>query len=319
MIRLVSSNNNSSERANVDGAVPPPSPAFLDRLNQAAGRVQATLDNLLPVAMGEEARLYDAIRYASLSPGKRLRPFLVLESANLFHVSEDRALRVAAVVEMVHCYSLIHDDLPAMDNSPLRRGQPAVHVAFDEATAILAGDGLLTYAFQLLADEETHGDGNVRAELVRDLAIAAGPHGMVGGQMLDILGEGQPLDATQITRMQRLKTGMIMAFACQAGAVLGKASDSARQALSAYAQNLGLAFQLTDDLLDVEGREVDMGKKTDQDRKAAKATLVSIMGLERARQQANVLAEQAISNLSYFDSGADNLKDLARHIVTRRS
>jgi farnesyl diphosphate synthase len=183
----------------------------------------------------------------------------------------------------------------------------------------LAGDGLLTYAFQLLADEETHGDGNVRAELVRDLAIAAGPHGMVGGQMLDILGEGQPRDATQITRMQRLKTGMIMAFACQAGAVLGKASDSARQALSAYAQNLGLAFQLTDDLLDVEGREVDMGKKTDQDRKAAKATLVSIMGLERARQQANVLAEQAISNLSYFDSGADNLKDLARHIVTRRS
>ncbi|MCA3249592.1 MAG: polyprenyl synthetase family protein [Holosporaceae bacterium] len=319
MIRLVSSNNNSSERANVDGAVPPPSPAFLDRLNQAAARVQATLDNLLPVAMGEEARLYDAIRYASLSPGKRLRPFLVLESANLFHVSEDRALRVAAVVEMVHCYSLIHDDLPAMDNSPLRRGQPTVHVAFDEATAILAGDGLLTYAFQLLADEETHGDGNVRAELVRDLAIAAGPHGMVGGQMLDILGEGQPRDATQITRMQRLKTGMIMAFACQAGAVLGKASDSARQALSAYAQNLGLAFQLTDDLLDVEGREVDMGKKTDQDRKAAKATLVSIMGLERARQQANVLAEQAIANLSYFDSGADNLKDLARHIVTRRS
>ncbi|MBM3602712.1 MAG: polyprenyl synthetase family protein [Alphaproteobacteria bacterium] len=303
----------------MDGAVPPPSPEFFDRLNQAAARVQSTLDNLLPVAMGDEARLFEAIRYASLSPGKRLRPFLVLESANLFHVSEDRALRVAAVVEMVHCYSLIHDDLPAMDNSPLRRGKATVHVAFDEATAILAGDGLLTLAFQLLADEETHGDGNVRAELVRDLAIAAGPSGMVGGQMLDILAEGQSRDATQITRMQRLKTGVIMAFACQAGAVLGKASDSARQALSAYAQNLGLAFQLTDDLLDVEGREVDMGKKTDQDRKAAKATLVSIMGLDRARQQANFLAEQAIANLSYFERGADNLKDLARHIVTRRS
>jgi farnesyl diphosphate synthase len=317
-MHLVSDNSNLSSTSGAP-VIRPPAPAFHDRLAQAAEQLQTTLEKLLPVSEGEEERVFEAMRYASLSPGKRLRPFLVLESASLFRVPENRALRVAAVVEMVHCYSLIHDDLPAMDNSPLRRGKPSVHVAFDEATAILAGDGLLTYAFQLLAEEATHGDGNVRAELLRDLAMASGPNGMVGGQMLDMLGEGKVRDATQITRMQRLKTGVVMSFACQAGAVLGKASDSARQALGAYAQNLGLAFQLTDDLLDVEGREVDTGKKTGQDEKARKATLVSLMGLERAHQQANFLAEQAIANLSYFDGEAEHLRDLARHVVTRRT
>lgn len=222
-------------------------------LGKAAAAVNAVLDRLLPPAIGPEHRLAEAMRYAALGGGKRIRPFLVLSSAGLFDVAEASALRVAAAIEMLHCYSLVHDDLPAMDDSDLRRGRATLHREFDEATAILAGDALLTLAFEVLADPETHGDPQVRAQLVLSLARAAGPAGMVGGQMLDLEAEDLDLDIGAVTRLQRLKTGEIIAFSCEAGAILARASDAARQALHAYAHDLGLAFQIIDDLLDAEG------------------------------------------------------------------
>ncbi len=282
-----------------------------------ARAVDATLDQLLPLHNDVDTRLIEAIRYSTLAGGKRIRPFLVLSGAELFAVSRSFALRAAAAVEMVHCYSLIHDDLPAMDDDTLRRGMPTCHVKFDEATAILAGDGLLTRAFEVLADPATHTDPRVRADLVVELAKAAGIDGMVGGQMLDLLAEHRELGMAEITRLQRMKTGALIAYSCEAGAILGKASDSARHALRAYAHDLGLAFQIVDDLLDVEGDAEVVGKATGKDERAGKATFVSLLGIDRARSQSDMLARQAVEHLAVFDAAADPLRALASFIVER--
>jgi farnesyl diphosphate synthase len=220
---------------------------------------------------------------------------------------------------MVHAYSLIHDDLPAMDNSDLRRGRPTSHKQFDEATAILAGDGLLTMAFQVLADPDTHGDAAVRAELVTAMAGAAGAAGMVGGQMIDLIAEKQPLDIGAITRLQRMKTGALIAFSCEAGAILAKAAAEVRLALRGYAHDLGLAFQIADDLLDVEGSSAETGKPVGADAAAGKATFVSILGIERARAQAELLVNQAVAHLELFEERAELLRQVARFVVNRRS
>ncbi|WP_431858349.1 polyprenyl synthetase family protein [Azospirillum sp.] len=286
---------------------------------EAAEQVEQAIAGLLPSTDYPENRLYEAMRYGSLGGGKRLRPFLVLHSATLFGVSPTCALRAAAAVEMVHCYSLIHDDLPAMDDGDLRRGRPTVHRQFDEAAAILAGDGLLTYAFEVLADPATHEDPNVRCGLVAALARAAGPHGMVGGQMLDLIAEHETFDIGTVTRLQRMKTGDIIAFSCEAGAILGKAAPPMRQALRAYAHDLGLAFQIVDDLLDVEGTEAETGKSVGRDAAAGKATFVSILGRERARAQAEMLARQCAEHLEIFEGRADMLKAVAEYVVTRRT
>jgi farnesyl diphosphate synthase len=288
-------------------------------LAENARAVNELLESLLPAHDNLEARLMEAVRYSALSGGKRIRPFLVVSSAALFDVSKSFALRVAAAIEMVHCYSLIHDDLPAMDNDELRRGLPTCHVQFDEATAILAGDALLTRAFEVIADPATHTDPRVRSDLVLHLARAAGADGMVGGQMLDLMADRHPLEMEEITRLQRMKTGALIAFSCEAGAVLGKSSDSQRQALHAYAHDLGLAFQIVDDLLDVEGDEREVGKKTNKDAAAGKATFVTLLGRERARAQARMLAGQAIQHLENFHHSAEPLRSLAWFVVERRN
>jgi farnesyl diphosphate synthase len=280
-------------------------------------KMQKTISSLLPQTDLAEAPLFEAMRFATLSGGKRLRPFMVLEGARVFGVDQGRARRVAAAAEFVHCYSLVHDDLPAMDNADTRRGKPSLHKAYDEATAILAGDALLTLAFETLADPETHEDPRVRIELVTLLAGAIGMHGMVGGQMLDLIGEKQEFDVGTISRLQRLKTGKLIAFCCEAGAILGKANPAHRQSLRNYAHDLGLAFQVTDDLLDLEGKAEEMGKPVGQDGK--KATFVSTMGPDQARQRAQMLVEQSVSHLRVFDGGrVDLLKDLAYYVLERR-
>ncbi len=293
------------------------------RLQQAladdAAEIERALEALLPAGNGLESRLYEAMRHATLDGGKRLRPFLVLQSARLFAVSEACALRAACAIEMVHCYSLVHDDLPAMDDDDLRRGRPTVHKQFDEATAILAGDALLTAAFAVLADPLTHSDAKVRADLVLALADAAGAEGMVGGQMIDLLAENQALDIGAITRLQRMKTGALICVAAEAGAILGKAPQPLREALRGYAQALGLAFQMSDDLLDAEGSAGEVGKRTGKDATRGKATFVSLLGAERARAQARMLAEQAVEHLDLFGEKADLLRDVARWVVDRRS
>jgi farnesyl diphosphate synthase len=282
---------------------------FQEHLKANAKSVNDELDRLLPLDDVPEARIVEAMRYSSLDGGKRIRPFLVMSGANLFNVAESCALRAAAAVEMIHCYSLVHDDLPAMDDDDLRRGRPTCHIEFDEATAILAGDGLLTRAFEVLAEELTHGDAKVRCELVTALAHAIGSEGMVGGQMLDLMAEEITLEMPEVTRLQRLKTG----------ALIGKAHDSARHALHAYAHDLGLAFQIVDDLLDVEGDTEEVGKKTGKDDAAGKATFVSLLGRERARDQANMLADQATQHLEMFGEKANSLGELARFVVDRRA
>jgi farnesyl diphosphate synthase len=293
--------------------------SFPEALDEAAKLTDASLERLLLVPAGLEARVYDAMRYAALAPGKRLRPFLVLASARLFGVARRCALQVAAAVEMVHAYSLVHDDLPAMDNSDLRRGRPTCHRQFDEATAVLAGDGLLTAAFEVLAHPDTHGDPAVRCELVSALAAAAGAAGMVGGQMIDLLAEHQNLDIGAITRLQRMKTGAIIAYSCEAGAILAKAPAEIRTALRGYAHDLGLAFQIADDLLDVEGSAAETGKPVGADAAAGKATFVSILGVERARAQAEVLIRQAAAHLDLFEQRAELLREAARFVIARRT
>ena len=287
-------------------------------LQETAAAFEKKLEKLLPPVDGTEHRLIEAMRYSMFAGGKRLRPFLVVASADLFKVDRDCSLRVAAAIECTHCYSLIHDDLPAMDDDDLRRGQPTNHIKFDEATAILAGDGLQTLAFEILADEATHKDPWVRCELVRALARAAGIHGMVGGQMIDLAGENADLKMGEITRLQQLKTGALICFSSEAGAILGKASSHKRNLLLAYARDLGLAFQIVDDLLDFEGDAAEMGKAVGKDADRGKATFVSIMGPQRARQQADILAQQAAEHLDEFGENAALLKGLAQYVVERR-
>jgi farnesyl diphosphate synthase len=292
----------------------------------AAESTERTMERLLPHGYpgGDEgeARVFEAMRYSSLGGGKRLRAFFVLAGATLFKVGALPALRTASAIEFVHAYSLIHDDLPAMDDDDLRRGKPSCHKQFDEATAILAGDALQALAFEVLAESDTHGDPAVRAHLVADLAKAAGAHGMVGGQMLDLLAEQQDASAMSIgaiTRLQRLKTGALISFACTAGAILGKAAEPMRNALQAYAHDVGLAFQIVDDLLDVEGDAAEIGKTPGKDAAAGKATFVSILGLERARAQASMLARQAAAHLEPFGEKADLLRQAANFVVSRRA
>ncbi len=308
-------------------ASPPPSPSgdtladamLRGALESAVARVEAALDALLPLPEGPEVRLVEAMRYAALGGGKRLRAFLVLESAALLGVNDTCAARVAAAVEMLHAYSLVHDDLPAMDNDDLRRGKPSTHRAFDEATAILAGDALQTRAFEVLADEDTHSDPLARCELVAALALASGARGMAGGQMIDMLAEGRSLSPPEVTRLQALKTGRLIQFSAEAGAILGRAPAARRHALAGYGRDLGAAFQIADDLLDAEGTTEETGKTAGKDAAAGKATLVAMLGPERARAQAERLAAQAADHLDGFGPRADPLRALAAFVVARRS
>jgi farnesyl diphosphate synthase len=303
---------------------------FQHRLGQTAQDVQAVLDRLLSAApiAGERARparLLEAMRYAALGGGKRLRPFLLLEAAALFGVAREHSLMAGAAVECVHCYSLVHDDLPAMDNDDLRRGRPTAHKAFDEATAILAGDGLLTFAFDILSRPDTHPDLEVRLTLVSALARAAGLGGMVGGQMLDLAAEGRfaptvaRLGEHDIRILQAMKTGALLRFACVAGAILGKAEQSEWSALDRYGSALGEAFQIADDLLDLEGDPATVGKATHKDAAAHKATLVTVLGPDAARQRLDTLITQAQSDLDLFGARADVLKCAARFVATRKA
>jgi farnesyl diphosphate synthase len=302
-----------------------PMAAVMDReslpvsMSRLAAEAERTLDELLPLPEGAEARVVEAMRYASLGGGKRLRAILVMESAALFGVDRRCAARVGAAVELLHAYSLVHDDLPAMDDDDLRRGKPSCHRAFDEATAILAGDALQTRAFELLADPDTHSNPEVRCELVLALAHAAGAAGMVGGQMIDMLAEGTTLSEAEIIRLQALKTGRLLQFSAEAGAILGRAAAPQRHLLAAYGRDLGAAFQIADDLLDAEGDAAEIGKTAGKDAAAGKATLVAVLGLERARVQAAALARQAAGHLESFGEQAALLRALATYVVARRS
>ena len=293
--------------------------SFADALKEAASITEVTMEKLIPEGEGPEAKLLKAMRYAAFSGGKRLRPFIVLTCADLFDVPRSYSQRVAAAVEMVHTYSLIHDDLPAMDNDNLRRGKPTCHIKFDEATAILAGDGLLTLAFQVLSDEPTHINAEVRGELILGMAKAIGARGMVGGQMLDLLAEGEDFTVPEVARLQRMKTGALINFSCQAGAILGKASENQRHMLNAFAHDLGLAFQIIDDLLDVEGTVEETGKEVNKDASAGKQTFVSLLGPERARNQAKILSTQAIKHLEIFEEKGNLLGELVQFLVQRRN
>lgn len=295
------------------------SPELQKALADTVAGMKTTIETMLPLVEGPENKLVEAMRYATLEGGKRIRPFLVCESAKLFGVDHIRAKRVAAALEFVHCYSLVHDDLPAMDDADLRRGIPSVHKKYDDATAILAGDALLTMAFEVLAEPDTHEDPHVRCELTTLLAKAAGMNGMVGGQMLDLIGEKAEFDVGQISRLQRMKTGMLMSFACEAGAVMGKANEVQRKALRNYAFDLGLAFQVTDDILDVEGDPKETGKQKGKDAKAGKSTFVTTMGHEQAKMRAEMLVHQAIRHLHVFDSRASTLKAFALYVLERRA
>jgi farnesyl diphosphate synthase len=301
---------------------------FQDRLTEVARDCEALLDRLLAAAPADSEherpnRLLAAMRYASLGGGKRLRPFLVVESAALFRVPPQNALMAGAALECVHCYSLVHDDLPAMDNDELRRGRATTHKAFDEATAILAGDGLLTFAFDILSRPETHPDPAVRLKLVSALARAAGLGGMVGGQMLDLAAEGRfetappDLGEVEVLNLQAMKTGALLRFACRAGAILGGANEVRWNALDRYGSALGEAFQIADDLLDLEGDPATVGKATHKDAAAHKATLVGVLGAAAARRRLAGLVAEAQAALTPFANDADVLKAAARFVATR--
>lgn len=286
-------------------------------LDQVRAEIDAFLSELLAVPPDPRARLYEAMRYAAMGGGKRLRPLLVVASSALFHRARDRAVRVGAAVECIHVYSLIHDDLPAMDDDDLRRGKPTLHKAYDEATAILAGDAFHALAFEILADEATHEDPFVRAELIGDLAAASGPAGMAGGQMMDLAASEQTLDLAAVTRLQQLKTGALIGFCLEAGAIMGRVPPEGRTRLRGYARDVGLAFQIADDLLDEEGQEEKTGKKVGKDRAKGKETFVTLLGRERARRQAELLVAQAIEYLKTYGAEADLLRAIARFAVER--
>jgi farnesyl diphosphate synthase len=297
---------------------------FTDALNHRAHEVEAMLIGLLDERLrsGEIARperLIAAMRHGVLNGGKRLRPFLVVESAALFGKSGDAVLRVAAALECIHCYSLVHDDLPAMDDDDLRRGQPTVHKAFDEAAAILAGDSLLTYAFDIVASDETDLDSSVRVQLVSALARASGLGGMAGGQALDLMAETKKPDEAGIITLQAMKTGALIRFACEAGAIIADASREDRERMAEFGSAIGLAFQLADDLLDVTADAAAMGKATGKDAAAGKATLVALHGIDWTRKQLSGLVAQAESLLAPFGKDADILKQAARFIAERQS
>jgi len=290
-------------------------------LEAEADRVSVKLDQfftlLLKPPNDSRDRLYSAMRHAAIGGGKRLRPLLTIAASRLFGIEEDKALRVAAAIEAIHVYSLIHDDLPSMDDDDLRRGKATVHKAFDEATAILAGDSLHALAFEILAHEATDRDPLVRSELVLELSRASGPNGMAGGQMMDLAAEGKSLDLAAVTRLQQLKTGALIEYAVEAPCIVTRLAKEARTPYRGYARNIGLAFQITDDLIDHSGNEAAAGKRTGKDAQKGKATFVSLLGPERAAQQARVLVEQGIDHLSDHGEEADMLRAIARFAIER--
>jgi farnesyl diphosphate synthase len=304
--------------------------SFAGRLNAAAAETEQLLDRLLTTGPADDEiarppRITEAMRYSSLGGGKRLRPFLAVETAALFGVKREHALMAGAAIELVHCYSLVHDDLPAMDNDDLRRGRPTAHKKFDEATAILSGDGLLTFAFDVLSRPETHPDPAVRIALVTGLARAAGLGGMVGGQMLDLAAEGRfgkndtPQGEKDVLTLQAMKTGAILKFCCTAGAILGNAPPAKRDAVNRYGQVIGQAFQIADDLLDVEGDTATLGKAAGKDAAHGKATLVDLLGIAGARARLAQLVKDAESALAPFGADATILKDAAHFVAERRT
>ena len=276
------------------------------------------LDQLIPPAQGPEADLMRAMRHSALANGKRMRPFYVIETGAMFDAPEKALLRTAAALECVHCYSLIHDDLPCMDDDDFRRGQPTVHKAFNEATAVLAGDALLTLAFKILANSETHNDPKIRLRLLERLADASGAQGMVGGQMIDMLEEESPRDLNTITRMQRLKTGALISYSVEAGAIIGGANEMERQALHGFAHDLGLAYQISDDLLDAIGDEADVGKPLRTDDTAGKANFVTLLGIEQAQERVRLLAAQAKEHLAIFRQRAHILLQSVDFVLDRK-
>jgi farnesyl diphosphate synthase len=286
-------------------------------LDEVGAGIDRAFDALLAVPPDPRARLYEAMRYAAIGGGKRIRPMLVAAACDLFRVDRERAMRVALAVECIHVYSLIHDDLPSMDDDDLRRGKATLHRAFEESTAILAGDSLHALAFEILADEATHEDPFVRAQLGMELARAAGPAGMAGGQMMDLAAGEAALDLAAVTRLQQLKTGALIGFCLEAGAIMGRVPAEGRIGLRGYARDVGLAFQIADDLLDEEGEEAKTGKKVGKDRARGKETFVSLLGRDRARLQAQLLVDQAIEHLQDYGMEADLLRAVARFAVER--
>lgn len=293
--------------------------AFEARIKETAALVESALDNFLPRRPGPLGRVVDAMRWAALDGGKRLRPFLVIAAADMFGAPRARSIRTGCAVEMIHCYSLIHDDLPAMDDSDLRRGRPSVHKAFDEATAILAGDALLTQAFEILAEAETHPDASIRCRLALELARASGKEGMVGGQMIDIYAEQKTFDLSGIEELQRLKTGAIIRFSAMGGGIVGGAADAEVEALRLYAEDLGLAFQIVDDLLDAFGDAQALGKPVGQDIDMDKATFVKLLGAQGARDEARRLVERAKAHLERFGTSAAALNGAADFVFARKN
>ncbi len=296
---------------------------FAKLLDETADRVTVALDALIPRANGPEGQLLSAMRYAALGGGKRLRPFFVLHCGRLFDVDERGLLRAAAALECVHTYSLIHDDLPCMDDDDFRRGRPTVHRAYDEATAVLAGDALLALSFEILCHPDTHFEATVRSELAFRMAKAAGARGMVGGQMIDMLTEAQSetgeVDVALLSRMQRMKTGALITYAAEVGPLMGRVGGSADSAIAAFAHDLGLAYQIVDDLLDVRGDEVRLGKSAQKDLARGKANFVTVMGEEGAESQARLLAAQAKQHLDVFGRSADILRQAVDFVLTREA
>ncbi|MEJ5117430.1 polyprenyl synthetase family protein [Gluconobacter cerinus] len=295
------------------------STSLKEALAHACTDIEATIDALLPMVPGDESILLEAMRYAALGGGKRLRGFLAVEVASLFGADRKAALRVAASVELLHAYSLVHDDLPSMDDDDLRRGRPSTHRQFDEAIAILAGDALQTRAFEILLEDETSSDATIRSNLALALARASGAAGMVGGQVIDIRGEGRALPLDEVRRLHALKTGALIRYAAESGAILAGMTDDRRDAIVAYGQNLGTAFQVADDVLDTTASAEELGKTAGKDEASGKSTYVSLLGIDGARAEARRLSDQAREALSSFGAQAAALRALADYVVERRN